>query len=170
MGQASVRPPLTSRPQPRRAVRVLRGVARINLAFILAMLIETQLPLPFGLFLYVWFLISLPIMVIPWPAVRPKVAARTPRPVLSFQNVEPESAARWHEQWHEHSGRPTIVVPGSATYWTPPDPALPRWLSEPYASQDRCWGCGLEPEVMNPGRWILCFWCDELRAVLAARR
>lgn len=45
----------------------------------------------------------------------------------------------------------------------------PAWLHTPYAGPNACYGCGLEPEVMNPGQWILCRWCNELRAILMSR-
>lgn len=50
-----------------------------------------------------------------------------------------------------------------------PWPVDPEWLSEPYAGPNACYGCGLTPEVQNPGEWILCSTCDELRAVLKER-
>lgn len=50
-----------------------------------------------------------------------------------------------------------------------PWPVDPEWLSEPYTGPNACYGCGLTPEVQNPGKWILCSWCDELRAVLKER-
>lgn len=61
-------------------------------------------------------------------------------------------------------------------------PSIPRWLIEPYADRNACWGCGLEPsqgdicipeEIWTEGHGAstierftdarLCRWCDELR-------
>lgn len=55
-------------------------------------------------------------------------------------------------------------------YWTPEPRRAPSWLTHPYADRDSCYGCGLEPEVMNPGQWILCRWCNDLRALMMARQ
>lgn len=55
-----------------------------------------------------------------------------------------------------------VTIPGSAE----PIRLWPSWLSAPYAGPDACYGCGLTPEVMNPGRWVLCRYCDELRKLL----
>jgi hypothetical protein len=43
------------------------------------------------------------------------------------------------------------------------------WLNSPYAGRHVCYGCGLTPEVQKPGKWILCSWCNELRAVVEER-
>jgi hypothetical protein len=45
----------------------------------------------------------------------------------------------------------------------------PGWLKQPYNSAGGCYGCGLTPEIMNPGEWALCFWCNELRATIECR-
>jgi hypothetical protein len=45
----------------------------------------------------------------------------------------------------------------------------PSWLRTPYRPGGGCYGCGLEAEVMNPGKWALCFWCNELRLTLKSR-
>lgn len=45
----------------------------------------------------------------------------------------------------------------------------PRWLREPYGAVDRCYGCGLEPEIMKLNAWVLCFWCNELRITVERR-
>lgn len=45
----------------------------------------------------------------------------------------------------------------------------PGWLRTPYRPDGGCYGCGLDAEVMNPGKWALCFWCNELRLVLKSR-
>ncbi len=114
----------------------------------------------------------------PYDVTRCNVEAELTRPSgliqfdrrLSDEEFD-DLSARWRERWREQQShqRSTVIV-GSLAYWTGPDPSLPAWLYTPYAGRDRCWGCGLEPEVMNPGQWILCSWCDELRALLAARR
>lgn len=45
----------------------------------------------------------------------------------------------------------------------------PRWLLEPYSPYGGCYGCGLEPEIMKPFEWVLCFWCNELRITMQRR-
>lgn len=52
-----------------------------------------------------------------------------------------------------------------------PLPGDPVWLHRPYRSREECWGCGLDPElqedeIITPGTFPLCPWCDELRKVL----
>lgn len=47
--------------------------------------------------------------------------------------------------------------------------SLPSWLTTPYGAPDRCYGCGLTPEIMSPHDWILCFWCNELRLTIKRR-
>jgi hypothetical protein len=54
-----------------------------------------------------------------------------------------------------------VTLPGGE-----PIRIAPAWLSTPYAGPDACYGCGLTPEVMNPGQWVLCRYCNELRALL----
>lgn len=47
--------------------------------------------------------------------------------------------------------------------------SLPRWVRQPHSSAGGCYGCGLEPELMKPGEWVLCFWCNELRVTMERR-
>jgi hypothetical protein len=55
--------------------------------------------------------------------------------------------------------------PTAITYpLSPPD-----WLEHPYTTTSRCYGCGLEPEIMKPREWVLCFWCNELRIAIESR-
>lgn len=42
-------------------------------------------------------------------------------------------------------------------------------LLEPYSPYGGCYGCGLEPEIMKPFEWVLCFWCNELRITMQRR-
>lgn len=54
---------------------------------------------------------------------------------------------------------------GMAAGATVPRPT-PAWLIHPYAGRNACYGCGLTPEVMNPGQWVLCRYCNDLRRLL----
>lgn len=45
----------------------------------------------------------------------------------------------------------------------------PGWLKQPHSTAGGCWGCGLEAEIMNPGKWVLCFYCNELRLTIERR-